>query len=169
MDRAKKEKQMKEFKESLKALTIEQLTEKEQEIIKRADENDKRIAETKIDLPTENYKVVATAIQSFLNKETVTWQYTLGLVTLFEFWDPEKFPGTITYPVLDATLRTLGELKFTGYSEWAAVVAVNKYFEPLHAKYEELTESIYDIAGEHTAVMSEMDLRKPVPAEQKND
>lgn len=165
MDRAKKEKQMQEFKASLKELTLEQLREKEQEIIKKADENDKRIAEIKIDLPKENYKVVAGAIQNFLNKETVTWQYTLGLVTLYEYWNPGEFPGTITYPVLDATLRTLGELKFTGYSEWAAVVAVNKYFESLHAKYEELTESIYDIAGEHSAVMTEMDLRTPVKEE----
>lgn len=169
MDRAKKEKQMKEFKESLKGLTLEQLTEREQEIIKKADENDKRIAEIKIDLPKENYKVVAKAIQSFLDKETVTWQYTLGLVTLFEFWNPDEFAGTITYPVLDATLRTLGELKFTGYKEWAAVVAVNKYFEPLHAKYEELTESIYDIAGEHSAIMTEMELRKPVQDEVKSE
>lgn len=162
MDRAKKEKQLQEFKDSLKDLSLEQLEEKEQEIIKKADENDKYIGEIKIDLPKENYKVVAQAIQSFLNKETVTWQYTLGLVTLYEFWNPDEFHSAITYPVLDATLRTLGELKFTGYNEWAAVVAVNKYFEPLHAKYEELTESIYDIATEHTAVMSEMDLRKPI-------
>lgn len=165
MDRAKKEKQMQEFKESLKELTLEQLTEKEQEIIKTADENDKRIGEIKIDIPKDNYKVVATAIQNFLDKETVTWQYTLGLVTLYEYWNPDTFPNTITYPMLDATLRTLGELKFTGYKEWAAVVAVNKYFEPLHAKYEELTETIYDIASEHSAVISEMELRKPIQGE----
>jgi len=67
--------------------------------------------------------------------------------------------------MLDATLRTLGEMKFTGYSEWAAVVAINKYFESLHDEYESATEKIYDIASKHNAIIDELGLREPVGGE----
>lgn len=170
MDVKKKQQQMKEFAASLKELTVEQLEEKEQAIIKKADENDKAVGTKQFDLPKENYKVVAEAIQFFLNKQTVEWQYTLGLLSMYEFWNPAEYAKTITYPMLDATLRTLGELKFTGYEEWAKVIAINKYFESLRGDYEATTESIYDIANEHNAILDELALRKPqpeVPAEVK--
>ena len=63
--------------------------------------------------------------------------------------------------MLDATLRTLGEMKFTGYEEWAKVVAINKFFEGLRKEYEAVTESIYDIANEHNAILDELRIRKP--------
>lgn len=162
MDIKKKQEQLRKISEELKKLTLEELEAREQEIIKKADENDKRVGETTFDMPKENYKAVAEAIQYFLNKKTVEWQFTLGLVTMFEFWDPEKFAKKISYPMLDSTLRTLGDMQFTGYNEWAMVVAVNKYFEVLHPQYAEVTESIYDIANEHNAIIDELQLRKPV-------
>ena len=161
MDIKKKQQQLKELAASLKGFSDTELEAREQEIIKKADENDAVVAKKEFKLPTENYKVVAAGIQSLLNKQTVEWQYTLGLVSMYEFWNPDRYSKTITYPMLDATLRTLGEMKFTGYEEWAKVIAINKYFESLRAEYEETTESIYDIANEHNAIIDELALRRP--------
>lgn len=161
MDVKKKQQQLREFAASLKELTVEQLEEREQEVIKRADANDKAVGTKEFDLPKENYKTVAEAIQYFLNKQTVEWQFTLGLLSMYEFWDPNKYSKKVTYPMLDATLRTLGDMKFTGYEEWAKVIAINKYFETLRVEYEATTESIFDIANEHNAILDELKLRKP--------
>lgn len=163
MDIKKKQEQLRQLSAELKKLTVDELKAREQEVIKKADDNDKRIAELKFDLPKENYKIVATAIQKCLNKKTVEWQFTLGLLSMYEFWNPDEFPKKIGYPMLDSTLRTLGELQFTGYEEWAMVVAMNKYFEALHQAYEEATETIYDIANEHNAIIDELQLRVPKP------
>ena len=161
MDIRKKQEQLRELAKSLKELSTEELEKREKEVIAKADENDKKVGSTEFDLPKDNYKVVAEAVQYFLNKQTVEWQYTLGLLSIYEFWDPEKYSNKITYPMLDATLRTLGDMKFTGYEEWARVIALNKFFEELRKEYEAVTESIYDIANEHNAILDELKLRKP--------
>ena len=161
MDIRKKQEQLRELAKSLKELSTEELEKREKEVIAKADENDKKVGSTEFDLPKDNYKVVAEAVQYFLNKQTVEWQYTLGLLSIYEFWNPEKYSKKITYPMLDATLRTLGDMKFTGYEEWARVIAINKFFEELRKEYEAVTESIYDIANEHNAILDELKLRKP--------
>jgi hypothetical protein len=161
MDIRKKQEQLRELAKSLKELSTEELEKREKEVIAKADENDKKVGSTEFDLPKDNYKVVAEAVQYFLNKQTVEWQYTLGLLSIYEFWNPEKYSKKITYPMLDATLRTLGEMKFTGYEEWARVIAINKFLEELRKEYEAVTESIYDIANEHNAILDELKLRKP--------
>ena len=161
MDIRKKQEQLRELAKSLKELSTEELEKREKEVIAKADENDKKVGSTEFDLPKDNYKVVAEAVQYFLNKQTVEWQYTLGLLSIYEFWNPEKYSKKITYPMLDATLRTLGEMKFTGYEEWARVIAINKFFEELRKEYEAVTERIYDIANEHNAILDELKLRKP--------
>lgn len=162
MDILEKKKQLDEFSKKLKEMSVEELHSLEKEIIKEADEVDKETSNTEFDLPKENYKEVASSIQMLLNKQTVEWRFTLGLVSMYEFWDPENFKGKIQYPMLDATLRTLGDMQFTGYKEWAAVVVVNKYFEPLHNQYVEVTEKTYDVAAKHNAVMDELKLREPL-------
>ena len=102
------------------------------------------------------------AIRKLLNKQTVQWQYTLGLVGLYDFWNPEKKPKKIPYAQLDAILRTLGQTQFTGYEEWSACVAINKFFEPLHTNYVDATESTYDIASKHDIVIRKIEeLSKP--------
>jgi len=166
MNIAQKQEQLKKFAASLKDLTLEQLQEKEQEIVKKADENDKYVADKEFNLSTENYKTVAEAIQYFLNKQTVDWQFTLGMLSMYEFWNPEEYSKTVTYPMLDATLRTLGEMKFKGYDEWARVIAINKYFESLRKEYEDVTETIFDIAHQHNAIVDEIQLRKPIGNEE---
>jgi len=160
MDIEKKQKMLKEFEDSLKGKTLDELEKIEDGLIVDADENDKLISKTEFDLPAENYKEIAEGIRHLLNKQTVQWQYTLGLVALYDFWDPENKADKIPYAQLDAVLRTLGQMQFTGYQEWAEVVAINKYFEPLHNAYVDVTEKTYDIASKHQAVMQAMDAIK---------
>ena len=148
---------LKEYEESLKGKTLEELEKIESELIAEADANDQKVSKTEFDLPKENYKEVAEGIRMLLNKQTVQWQYTLGLVGLYDFWNPEKKSKKIPYAQLDAILRTLGQMQFTGYTEWAAVVAINKYFEPLHNAYVDATEATYDIASKHDIIIRKME------------
>lgn len=166
MNIEEKQRMLKEYEESLNGKTLQELEKIESELIAEADENDQKVSKTEFDLPKENYKAVAEGIRMLLNKQTVQWQYTLGLVGLYDFWNPEKKAKKIPYAQLDAILRTLGQMQFTGYTEWAAVVAINKYFEPLHNAYVDATEKTYDIASKHQAVMQKMeDIKKAESAE----
>ena len=161
MDNLEKIKQISEFKQTLKSMTADELRKLEQDIIKEADEADKTTSNLEFDMPIENYKDVATAIRMMLDKKTVEWRFTLGLVAMYDFWNPAVRPEKIKYPMLDSTLRTLGELQFTGYSEWSAVVVVNKYFEVLRQPYVDATEKIYDIAAKHNAIIDELKIKDP--------
>lgn len=152
-----KQKMLKEFEASLEGKTLEELEKIESLLIADADANDQKVSKLEFDLPKENYKEVAEGIRMLLNKQTVQWQYTLGLVGLYDFWNPEKRAKKIPFAQLDAILRTLGQMQFTGYNEWAAVVAINKYFEPLHNGYVDATEATYDIASKHNIVMEKID------------
>lgn len=158
----KKQKELDDYKKKLKSMSIDELQKIEQKIIKEADEVEQAIALRMFDLPSENYKIVAEAIRYFLNKQSVQWQYTLGLVTLYDFWDEENKPEKINYPTLDSTLRTLGEMQFQGYDEWARVIAINKYFEPLHEAYANATEEVYDVAAKHNMILEEMEMKTPI-------
>lgn len=164
-----RQKQLTEYAESLKEKTLEELEKIESQLIAEADENDQKVSKLEFDLPKDNYKAVAEGIRMLLNKQTVQWQYTLGLVGLYDFWNPEKKAKKIPFAQLDAILRTLGQMQFTGYSEWAAVVAINKYFEPLHNAYVDATDATYFIASKHQAVMQAMDTLKKVDEDNKED
>ena len=155
-----KQKMLKEFEASLEGKTLEELEKIESLLIADADANDQKVSKLEFDLPKENYKEVAEGIRMLLNKQTVQWQYTLGLVGLYDFWNPEKRAKKIPFAQLDAILRTLGQMQFTGYNEWAAVVAINKYFEPLHNGYVDATEATYDIASKHNIVIDKIDKLK---------
>lgn len=157
-----KQKELDEFKKKCQSMTREQLEELEQEYIKKADEIDQETAKAMFELPTENYANVAAGIRMFLDKQTIQWQYTLGMKVLYEYWDPEVQPKEINYPTLDSTLRTIGELQFTGYKEWCAVVDINKFMEPLRDKYVEVTEKVYDVAAHHNIIIDELKLATPI-------
>jgi len=161
MDNLEKAKQISEFKASLKDMDVEKLKELEKEIIKEAEDNDEYVAKLEFELPNDNYFDVANAIRMILNKKTVEWRFTLGLVSMYDFWNPQEKAAKITYPMLDSTLRTLGEMQFTGYNEWSAVIVVNKYFEKLREAYVTATEKIYDIASKHSAVIDELKIKDP--------
>lgn len=161
MDTAEKSKMISEYKAKLREMPLEELKALEEQLIKEADDNDKRVNELEFDLSGDNFKNVALAIRAILNKKEVEWQFTLGLVAMYDFWNPDEKPAKISYPMLDATLRTLGEGRFKGYEEWAAVIVVNKYFESLRNEYVDTTETIYDIAAKHNAVLDELKLKDP--------
>ena len=160
VNKEEKQKMLEEFEASLEGKTLEELEKIESLLIADADANDQKVSKLEFDLPKENYKEVAEGIRMLLNKQTVQWQYTLGLVGLYDFWNPEKRAKKIPFAQLDAILRTLGQMQFTGYNEWAAVVAINKYFEPLHNGYVDATEATYDIASKHNIVMEKIDKLK---------
>ena len=163
-----KQKEFAKFENSLKKMSLEELEKLEQEVIAEADKQGEELGKMEFDLPKENYKAVAEAIRKFLNKQSIQWQYTLGMVAMYDFWDPEQHKGKIPYPYLDSILRTLGGLQYTGYEEWAAVVAVNKFFEPLQKAYMEATQETYDIATKHDAIIKAIELASNVPSKDDN-
>ena len=155
------QKELSEYKEFLKGKTKEELLELEQEIIKEADELDKNISTMEFDLPKKNYAVSAETVRYFLNKQSVQWQYTLAMVGMYDFWT-EKNPGKIPYAQLDAILNAIGELKFTGYEEWAKIVALNTYLEPITAKYRDVKSKIFEIATKHSEIQNAIGLNSPI-------
>ena len=150
-----------EFVKSLEGLDEKALREMEQKVIEESDKFQKNLNTTMFALPSKDYENVAKAIHKLLDKQTSQWQYTLGLVTMYEFWDEKKRPKEVNYPTLDGTLRTLGALSFTGYDEWKAVITINDYFEPMRKKYVELTNEIYFNAEKHNAVMDKLKVFDP--------
>lgn len=157
-------KEMTEFKDSLKSMSVEELQKLEQELIEKSNENDKRVAKLEFDLPDSKYDTVESIsdyILKLLDKHQVTWQYTLSVVELYQYWG-DKTKTKINYHYLDTTLNILGNLQYKGYDECSAVVAINKYFEPLKKDYIEASTSIYDLATKHSMVISEMQLRVPI-------
>ena len=162
MDTQKKIEELKAFEQSLEAKTLEELKVLEQEIVKEAEEADKEVSSKEFKLDKKNYKIIAQGIRNLLDKKTVQWQFTLGMVAMYDFWDPEKNPGKVLYPMLDGTLRALGDATFTGYDEWAMVVVINKYFEPLREQYTVVTQRIYDAASKHNVVMNMLSLDEKI-------
>lgn len=155
------EKDLHEYRKSLTDKSKEELEKIEKELVDEATKIDKEVAETEYDLPTENYKTVAEAVRYFLDKQSVQWQYSLAMVSMYDFWG-DKPAKKIPYAQLDTILRTLGGMQFTGYKEWAMVVAVNKFFESLRDAYMETTSKVYDVATKHNVVMELLGLNTPV-------
>ena len=164
-----RQKQLNEYTASLKGKTLEELEAIESQLIADADANDQKVSKLEFDMPKDNYQVVAEGIRMLLNKQTVQWQYTLGMVGMYDFWNPTKIAKKIPFAQLDSILRTLGNMQFTGYEEWAAVVAINKYFEPLHSGYVEATDVTYFIASKHQAVMQAMEAIKTASETKSTD
>jgi hypothetical protein len=152
---------LEEFKKSLEGKTQEELKKLELEIINECEAIDVEVSKTEFDMPAENYSEVAAAIRHFLNEETVQWQYTLGMVAMYDFWTEDR-PNKIPYAQLDSVLRTIGNLQFKGYENWCRVIAINKYFEPLREQYVETTQRVYDAATKHQTVMEAIGLSTPI-------
>lgn len=155
------QKDLEEYKKTLEGKSNDELREIEKKLIEDAEAMDKTVSEKTFDLPKENYAEAVKAIRFLLNKVQVTWQYTLAMVGMYDFWT-DKNPGKIPYAQLDSLLHTIGDLRFTGYEEWAMVVALNKYLEPLTKEYQDTTAEIYDIASKHSAVQDALGLSNPI-------
>ena len=152
-----------EFKKQIQGKSQKELEALEQEIIKEAEEEDQGLAKAMVKLPkVKNYKEVAEAIRYFIDKQTVQWQYAQAMDAIYKFWNPDKAPKEIAYPVLHQTLTDLGSMQFTGHDEWAKVIAINNYFEPLREEYIKLASRPYEVANRHDMVMSALGLGNPV-------
>lgn len=164
MTQLEKQKELELYKKEMADKSLEEILEIEKQVIKEADELNEKISKYEFHLPTKGYKEAADAICYFLNTQTVTWQYTVGMITMYEFWNPTKNPKTVGYPMFDGTLRTLGELKFTGYNEWKKVIQINDYFKDLRDEYQELTQEIWDNASKHSILCDRIQILDPEKA-----
>ena len=163
-----KEDELEKYKASLEKKTLQELEEIEKQIIEEADKIDRDLTTKTFDLPKENYEIIAEAIRYFLDKQSVQFQYALGLAAMWDFWDPKVYQEKIPYPQLDSILRLLGQQQYTGYVEWAKVIAINKYFEPLQQDYIAASQAAYDIASKHNEVIDAIQKHTPLPQKQIN-
>lgn len=142
-------------------LSVDEAKALEQELVVESDKVTKELTEKEFKTPTKGYADAAESIRLLLDKQTVQWQYTLGLINLYEFFNPEKRTAKMSYAMLDYTLQTLGRMSFTGYKEWKAVVTVNNYFEPLQKEYADIQSSIYAYATVHNEIMKKLGIDTP--------
>lgn len=164
MDQLKKQKELVEYKKLIDSKPLKEVLEIEKELVKEADDINDKISKYQFKISTKGYKEAAEAIRYFLNKQTITWQFTVGMITMYEFWNPAQHPKTVGYPMFDGTLRTLGEMKFTGYEEWKKVVKINDFFKDIRQEYSELTEEIWDNASKHNVICDRIQILDPKAA-----
>jgi hypothetical protein len=157
-------KELSDFKKSLTEMTEEQLNELAAKLIEESKALDERVSQTEYALPTKGQKDAFEAIKYFLNTQKVKWNYALGIITIYEYFDQAQ--KTITFAMLDTVLRLLGSLEFTGYDEWKKVSLVNDYFTPVAQDYRDLTDEIYNIGERYAAVDGQLKMFAPVDAEE---
>ena len=164
MDQLKKQQELVEYKKLIESKNLEEVLEIEKELVKEADEINEKIKTYEFKLQKKGYAEAARGIRYFLDKKSVTWQFTVGMITMYDFWNPEKFTPKILYPMFDGTLRTIGEMQFTGYKEWKYVVAINDYFKDIRDEYSEVTEQIWDNASKHNIICDRIQVLDPKAA-----
>lgn len=157
-------KELSDFKKSLTEMTEEQLRELAAKLVEESKELDARVSQTEYTLPSKGQKDAFEAIKYFLNTQKVKWNYALGIITIYEYFDQAQ--KTITFAMLDTVLRLLGSLEFTGYDEWKKVSLVNDYFTPVAQDYRDLTDEIYNIGERYAAVDGQLKMFAPVDPEE---
>lgn len=157
-------KELSDFKKSLTEMTEEQLRELAAKLVEESKELDGRVSQTEYTLPSKGQKDAFEAIKYFLNTQKVKWNYALGIITIYEYFDQAQ--KTITFAMLDTVLRLLGSLEFTGYDEWKKVSLVNDYFTPVAQDYRDLTDEIYNIGERYAAVDGQLKMFAPVDPEE---
>lgn len=157
-------KELSDFKKSLTEMTEEQLRELAAKLVEESKELDGRVSQTEYTLPTKGQKDAFEAIKYFLNTQKVKWNYALGIITIYEYFDQAQ--KTISFAMLDTVLRLLGSLEFTGYDEWKKVSLVNDYFTPVAQDYRDLTDEIYNIGERYAAVDGQLKMFAPVDPEE---
>ena len=150
-----------EFKASLANMTKEELEALAAKLTEESKETDSKVANLKYALENKGQKAAWDAIKTFLNKQAVKWNYALGLMTLYEFFDkPQK---EISFAMLDTVLRLLGSIEYTGYTEWKLVTTINDYFTPISVDFRDVTDEIYDVAERYALVDSQLKMFETVP------
>lgn len=147
--------EIKEFKASLEGKAKEELNKIEQDLIKESDEVNEKVQASELKLSADGYAEACKAIKALISKTTVAWQQVQMMLDIYDAWNEATEPTKVTYKNLDATLRQLGQLQFSGVEEWQACDTVNKYMEASGLKdaYLEATEQLYFYAEKHNAVM----------------
>lgn len=148
------------FRDTLKDLTLDQLLELEQKLIKEADEHEKERNGLKLKMPEKGYAEAASAIRGVIGEMTIQWQYALVMKEMYEFFDPANRPEEIAFTMLDGVLRTVSNAQLKGYEQWAYVVTISDYFEPLREEYARVGSQVYIDAQKHDALINQMQLFK---------
>lgn len=149
-----------EFKTSLANMTKDELDALAAKLTEESKETDTKVANLNYTLENKGQKAAWDAIKTFLDKQSVKWNYALGLITLYEFFD--KSQKEISFAMLDTILRLLGSLEYTGYAEWKMVTTINDYFTPIAADYRDVTDQIYDVAERYALVDSQLKMFETV-------
>ena len=149
-----------EFKASLANMTKEELEALATKLTEESKATDSKVANLNYKLEKKGQEAAWDAIKTFLNKQSVKWNYSLGLITLYEFFD--KAQKEISFAMLDTVLRLLGSLDYTGYTEWKMVTTINDYFTPIAADYRDVTDEIYDVAERYALVDSQLKMFETV-------
>ena len=76
-----------EFKASLANMTKEELEALAAKLTEESKETDSKVANLNYTLENKGQKAAWDAIKTFLDKQSVKWNYALGLITLYEFFD----------------------------------------------------------------------------------
>ena len=150
-----------EFKASLANMTKEELEALAAKLTEESKETDSKVANLNYTLENKGQKAAWDAIKTFLNKQAVKWNYALGLITLYEFFD--KTQKEISFAMLDTVLRLLGSIEYTGYTEWKLVTTINDYFTPISVDFRDVTDEIYDVAERYALVDSQLKMFETVP------
>ena len=161
MTQEEKVKARSEFKASLANMTKEELEGLATKHTEESEETESKVANLKYALENKGQKAAWDAIKTFLDKQSVKWNYALGLITLYEFFDkPQK---EISFAMLDTVLRLLGSIEYTGYTEWKLVTTINDYFTPISVDFRDVTDEIYDVAERYALVDSQLKMFETVP------
>ena len=149
-----------EFKASLANMTKDELDALAAKLTEESKETDSKVANLNYTLENKGQKAAWDSIKTFLDKQSVKWNYTLGLINLYEFFD--KTQKEISFAMLDTVLRLLGSLEYTGYTEWKMVTTINDYFTPIAADYRDVTDQIYDVAERYALVDNQLKMFETV-------
>ena len=158
-----------EYNEYIKTLSVDEMKEEEQRLIKISQEWDKEIDGITYTLdkacsfngmPPVSKKTIGKYICEFLEKVECEYSYTLGYWQLYNLW---QSPGEyIAYRNLNATLSVLGSgIKFRGPKQWQMILLINEYFKPLHNQYMKDNMITFLYGTCHSHLMDRMKIEDP--------
>jgi hypothetical protein len=159
---------LEEYKTWVETLNVDDLKEEEKKIIEIIEEYEKTLKEKTYSLGkkvvfeghTYTKEKVFKFIQEVINKREASYQETLGLYQLYQYWGSAG--DTVSYPILDSTLRTLESTpKFKGFSEWEKILVINEYFKSNNSEMTmDYLQQIY-YAHIHNAIIDKLQLKDP--------
>lgn len=159
---------LEEYKAWVETLNVDQLKEEEKVIIEIIDEYGKVLKDKSYPLGkkvvfegrTYTKEKVFKFIQEIINKREASYQETLGLYQLYQYWGSAG--NEVSYPVLDSTLRTLESTpKFKGFSEWEKILVINEYFKTNNTEMTmDYLQQIY-YAHLHNVIIDKLQLNDP--------